>query len=246
MSEKDQLIRIGLSNREADAYLALLQLQEATVADIAKKTNESRTHLYDTLRSLISRGLVSYVVKNNIKFFHAAPPEKILDYLKEKEHSILSILPNLKAFHQIAFSKPFVEVYEDKEGMKTILNDILRTRKDWFAIGTTGKSRQILPLFFIQRFHKERIKNKIKLKTLINQTGEGVKLGEEFKTYSLTEVKYLPKTHESPMTIYIYGNKTVLLLWLAGDRPFAILIQSKEISASFKSYFNILWQTAKE
>ena len=37
MSEKEELIKIGLSNREADAYLALLQLQEATVKEVADK-----------------------------------------------------------------------------------------------------------------------------------------------------------------------------------------------------------------
>lgn len=31
-------------------------------------------------------------------------------------------------------------------------------------------------------------------------------------------------------------------MWLAGDKPFAILIESGEISKSFKSYFNLLWK----
>jgi len=242
MNEKEELIKIGLSNREVDAYWALLQLHEASATDVAVKTKESRTHIYDTLKSLITRGLVSYAIKNNVKYYYAAPPEKLLDYLKEKENSIKHILPLLQSLREPRFSKPLVEVYEDKEGMKTILNDIIRTKKDWFSIGSTGKSRQVLPLFFIQKFHKERLKNRIKLFALMNGTREGRKLGKEFETYPLTQVKFLPESHQTPMTIYIYGKKTAVFLWLAGDRPFAILIDCKEISDSFKSYHQLLWK----
>ena len=30
-------------------------------------------------------------------------------------------------------------------------------------------------------------------------------------------------------------------MWLAGDKPFAILIENEEIADSFKSYFHLLW-----
>lgn len=242
MSEKNQLLNIGLTDRESDTYLTLLQLHEAPVAEIAEKTKESRTHLYDTLRSLISKGLVSYVIKDAVKYFHAAPPEKLLDYLKEKELSILTVLPQLKELHKPKFEKPTVEVYENKEGMKTILNDIIRTKKDWFAIGSTGKGPQVLHSSFIEKFHKERIKNKIHLHVLCNPTTEGKQRGKEFKRYGLVKVKYLPKTHKSPATIYIYGNKTAIVMWLAGEKPFAILIENDEIARSFKSYFHLLWR----
>ncbi|MBI2547837.1 hypothetical protein HYW21_00650 [Candidatus Woesearchaeota archaeon] len=246
MSEKEELIKIGLTQRESDAYLTLLQLQEATVKEISDKTKESRTHLYDTLKSLIDRGLVSYAIKNNIKYFHAAPPDRLLDYLKEKETSVLRILPLLKELHKPKIKKPLVEVYEDKEGMKTILNDIIRTKKEWLALGSTGKGPHVLPLFFLERFHKERVKNNIRLKVLCNRTREGKQRGKEFLKYPLTEVKYLPKTHQSPTTVYVYGNKAAIFMWLAGDKPFAILIASPEISNSFQSYFYLLWKTSQK
>jgi len=242
MTEKDELINIGLSNREADTYLALLQLQEATVKDIAEKTKESRTHLYDTLKNLIKKGLVSYVIKNDVKYFHPAPPEKLVDYLREKESSFLAILPALLNLHQPHTKKPTVEVYEGAEGMKTILNDIIRTKQIWMAIGSTGKGPQILSPIFVERFHRDRIRNKVNLKVLCNSTAEGRSRAREFNKYGMAEVKFLPKSHQSPATIYIYGNKTAIFMWLAGgDKPFAILIENEEISKSFKSYFNLLW-----
>ena len=246
MSEKEELENAGLTTRQAEAYLTLLQLQEATVKDIADKTNESRTHLYDTLKDLIDLGLVAYVVKNNIKHFYAAPADKLIDFLKEKENSILKILPALKNYQQNSHKKPLVEVYEDKEGMKTILNDIVRAKKEWLAIGSTGQSPYVLYDFYIERFHKDRVKNKINLKVLFNDTKDARKRAEVFSKISLIEAKYLPETQQSPATIYIYGNKTAIIMWLAIGKPFAILIENEEISSSFRSYFNLLWKVAKK
>src|SRR3990167_2994588 len=89
------LTKIGLTQRESDAYLALLKLKEALASEISKKTKESRSHLYDTLKSLIEKGLVSYVIKNGKKYFRPAPPEKLLDYIQEKQKLIEESLPEL-------------------------------------------------------------------------------------------------------------------------------------------------------
>src|SRR3989344_549104 len=244
MDKKEMLIEIGLSNRQAEAYLVLLNLKEATVKDIADKTKESRTHLYDSLNMLIKKGLVAYVIKNNIKYFHPAPPEKLMDFLHEKEDALLLLLPQLKELQAKGSKKPLVEVYEDKEGMKTILNDIIRAKKEWLAIGSTGQSPYVLNEFYIEHFHKDRIKNKINLKVLFNDTGDTRKRAEVFSKISLIEAKYLPETHQSPATIYIYGDKTAIIMWLAVGKPFAILVESEEISKSFRSYFNLLWKIA--
>ena len=242
MKEKSELVEVGLSNRQAEAYLALLEMEEATVREVADKTKESRTHLYDTLKSLLDKGLISYVIKNNVKYFHAAAPEKILDYLHEKETLLLKILPTLKRLSEEKHKKPRVEIYEGQEGMKTILNDIVRTKKEWLAIGSTGGSPYVLHDFFIERFHKDRVKNKVRLKVLFNDSQDARKRARDFDKIKMIEYKFLPGTHQSPSTIYTYGNKTAIIMWIAVGKPFAILIENEEISKSFRNYFNLLWR----
>ena len=80
---------------------------------------------------------------------------------------------------------------------------------------------------------------------MFNDTGDTRKRAEVFSKISLIEAKYLPETHQSPATIYIYGDKTAIIMWLAVGKPFAILVESEEISKSFRSYFNLLWKIAK-
>lgn len=45
------------------------------------------------------------------------------------------------------------------------------------------------------------------------------------------------------MEIVFYKNKSLIVLWT--ENPVAFLIQNKEVTNSFKSYFNMLWKLAK-
>ncbi len=238
---KDILIEAGLTSRESDAYLALLELDEALVTDISKKTKENRTHLYDTLSSLLQKGLVSYVIKNGKKYFRPAPPEKIVEYLREKQRLVEENLPILKSLHKPRVEPTNIEIYEGPEGIKTVLNDVLREGKEWMCLGSTGRSPELLP-FFLEHFHKQRIKQKIPLRVIYNNDELGIKRGGEVKKQKYTQVKYMEKT--SPTTTYIYGTKVVIIHWKK-DKLIAIMIEDKEISESYKSYFDLLWKLAK-
>ena len=75
------LISLGLSKREAEVYYALLHVEDALASELSEKTKEARTNTYDTLNSLIKKGLVSYVIKNNKKHFLAADPKNLLKWM---------------------------------------------------------------------------------------------------------------------------------------------------------------------
>ena len=53
------LEEIGLSEKEAKIYLALLQVDRDTIQDLATKTGINRTTVYPVLETLQKKGLVS-------------------------------------------------------------------------------------------------------------------------------------------------------------------------------------------
>jgi len=239
--DKETLIAIGLTNREAEAYLALLQLQEALASEISSKTKESRSHIYETLGSLIEKGLASYVIKNNRKYFRPSPPEKLIEYLREKEVLAQNILPSLQVLYKPKIKKPIVEVYEGKEGIKTVLNDVLKAGKEWLCLGSTGKSSEIIP-FYLEHFHKQRIKQKIHLRVIYNDDTFGRKRGVEISKLPYSNVKYMQKL--SPTTTYIYEEKVVIISW-EKEKLLAIMITDNDISKSYKEFFEAIWKTAR-
>ncbi|MDO8740693.1 MAG: helix-turn-helix domain-containing protein [Candidatus Woesearchaeota archaeon] len=243
--ETDFLKDIGLTDNEIRVYLELLKLGEALASELSDRTNVNRTLTYQILSNLMKRGLISYVIKNNIKYFKAANPSKLLDFLKEKEINIERLIPELFKLTPPKEKKYSVELYEGKEGLKTIMNDIIRSKpKEWLDF-TSGLTVEILPEFFMDKWNKSRIKEKIKARILINNTPEGRKRGKDLEKLKFTEIRYLPEDLKSPSHIYIYGNKVGIALWVK-EFPFGVLIESEEIANRFREFFEWFWRLSKK
>ena len=136
--------------------------------------------------------------------------------------------------------KPKVEVYEGKEGVKTVFNDALKEGKEFLCFGSTGISPGIIP-YELTHFHKQRIKRKIPWRVIYNDDKFGRKRGQEASKWPYSTVKYMEKT--SPTTTYCYSNKVAIVLWIK-ERLLAIMIQDKIIANSYKDFFEILWKNA--
>ena len=65
---KDALSNLGLSERESSVYLALLELGQTTTGPLSKKSSIPNSKIYEVLNSLEEKGLVSWVLKNNLPF----------------------------------------------------------------------------------------------------------------------------------------------------------------------------------
>lgn len=240
---QETLEKTGLTKNENKVYLTLLKTGSSLVSDIARRTELHRRSTYDALDRLIEKGLVSYTIKSGKKYFQASNPDKILDLLKEKEEEIRQILPKLKEEFNREKPNVFTEVYEGKEGLKNIMELILKKKKDWLSIGSTGKGPEILP-YFLPGWHKRRIKLKIRYKCLIARTEEGKKRAKEFSKIGSVQYQFLPKNIEHPQTIWVFGDKTAIIL-VSVDYPIIFLIDNKEITQSFRDYFKFMWAKAK-
>jgi predicted transcriptional regulator len=85
----DQLRQLGLSSGEARVYISLLGLYAPSKAGlIVRESHVSYSKVYDVLRRLIEKGLVSHVMINNIKYFTAVEPYRLLDYIQRKEAEV--------------------------------------------------------------------------------------------------------------------------------------------------------------
>jgi sugar-specific transcriptional regulator TrmB len=233
MVGKEDLEAIGLSSGEAEIYLILLRLGEALGSEIARRTRISRPHVYGILDKLQDKGLVSYVVKAGKKYYKPADPEKLYDLLKEKEHIISTMMPQLKEFYAAIKPKLRIEVYEGKEGIKTVLNDIIRTGKDIIVWGASARIENIVPIE-AKRYLKQRQEKKIRARQLYAR-------GTKVLPSPLSEFKELPPEFAGPSTTTVYGNKVAIILWVVV--PTIVVIESKELAESYKDHFELMWKS---
>src|SRR3989338_8776664 len=87
MNEK-LLEEIGLTRGEIAVYTTLLKLGETTTGKIVEEAQISSGKIYEILEKLIKKGLASYIVKEKTKYFSAASPNRILDYVHEREEDL--------------------------------------------------------------------------------------------------------------------------------------------------------------
>ena len=232
---KKILERAGLSKGEIEIYLTLLKMGSSLVSKIAQETGLHRTNIYDTLEKLKEKGLVSYVIKENIKYFSASNPDKLMDYIKEREKEVASVLPELKSYMDFPRSESIVEVFKGKEGLKSVLKDILKEGKDYIVLEEEGYIQKVLPHFYPQ-FNKLMNKSKIKARVLTKDVKKIAKRNR-------MQIRSFPGFISFPSATAIYGNKIAIFVW---HEPYhAILIKSKQVSDSYRHYFNALWKHAK-
>src|SRR3989344_4373032 len=120
---------LGFSPNEIKVYLALNDHGSSKAGTVSKIAKIDRSSCYNSLKSLIEKGLVSYTSIGQVKWFQAAGPKKLLDYLKEQEEDVQEILPELDARHKASKIKGQVRLFKGLKGVRTVLQDILRTKK---------------------------------------------------------------------------------------------------------------------
>src|SRR6185369_12406710 len=98
---------IGLSDKEASVYLALVQVDNAAVLDLSKKTKLKRPTVYVILESLAKKGLVSETTVGKKTHYQAEPPERLETFvdrqkliLEENSKRLKDIIPEIKSIQR--------------------------------------------------------------------------------------------------------------------------------------------------
>lgn len=237
METKEVLKDLGLSEGEAKVYLALLRLGESQVNKIKIETKMHRTTIYDFIDKLIKKGLVSYVVKNNVKFFSASHPSNLESLIKEKKERLEEALPNLVNLAELEQKSLKVEVFEGFEGFKTVMNKILSQEKEEFL--SFGIDEEIFDKKFpnlIKSYMRKEEKAGIKERVITRKGTRFVYKNPHIK------YKYMDEKFFSPTPIGIFSNFVGFFIW----EPFSVVvIENKDLADAYRKHFELMWKIAE-
>jgi len=240
------LEKVGLTEGESKVYLALLRRGISTIGGIIKESGASNSKIYDILDRLNKKGLVGVSMINNRRNFEAKNPSIINELIKEKEKEIekvKDIIPQLEESYKYAEPVQEAEILQGNKGIKTFTEMILEKLEKgdtFYILGPQKESIESLGAYF-QEWHKRRVKKGVNCKILFNQDLK--ELAEKRKKTPLTEVRLLPENIQTPALIDIGKDYVATIVF--GERPLCIVIKNKKIADSYKSYFELLWETAK-
>jgi len=248
--EEKLLEKMGLTPGEIKVYLALLETGPTTTGAIVSRTGLQKSAVYFCLERLVEKGVVSYVIKNNRKYFEAAYPDRLLDFLEEKKRAIdrqkkelSKALPRLRALMKMGEKKLEARVYEGWKGVETAFLDAYKNTKpgeECFCFTLSSRYGGANPerlRRLITRVRRERVRRRLRLKVL--STKDSI-IGQDQAKTPFTTVRFVKGAEANPAVFNIYGENVLIVLWK--KVPVAFFVRSKELAATFKLYFDALWK----
>ncbi|OGG50919.1 hypothetical protein A2763_02670 [Candidatus Kaiserbacteria bacterium RIFCSPHIGHO2_01_FULL_54_36] len=229
---------LGLNAMQAQVYVAALELGEATMQALARKSGVNRSTIYTFIDELKARGFILEGRKHKRNVYSAAHPEALVEMQQSKVAELQRLLPELMAINNKSDKKPRVTFYEGFSGVEEVYNDQLREKKEILAYEDLEALLGELPERMSYWFPAERAKRDI----LIRSISRDVPLAREFSKRNrglLRETKFItaPKFKTD---INIYGDK-VALIDLQASSPFAVIIENHNLAETMRTVWKQLW-----
>jgi len=240
-SMEDALSLAGLGEAEAKVYLALLREGPCGAGAVIRASGMHRQLVYNALEALIDKGLVSCSLRNDVKFYEAAPPEKVSRKAAQRAKEILELLPKLGSIKPEPHAYR-VKVYEGVEGFKRVMDDVLQEGKDFRVLGFTAKGPEIAAGWW-NGWNRRRIRAGIRR---IVVAADNVRTMADVRA-PLTLARFLPPGYPAPASTVIYGkDKSLIFLPLEKKEFIGIIVESQEVQKGYRSYFDLLWKNASK
>ncbi len=232
------LEKLGLNNKEALVYEAILELGSGSGQQIAIKADLPKSTVYDVLKILSKKGLVNIYLKGKKKYFSANDPNILKEKIKQQVELMDKFLPDIQAIYNTRVVKPKIRFYEGKVGVGIVIKEILKEARELWAIGSAEEIFIKLDDYFPE-FAKKRAQKKIPLKVILRESDKA----EERKRLGLQElrqVKIIKTSIEFKSLMWLWQNKLAMIT--LGDDLMVVVIESKDIVDTWRAMFEGLWE----
>ena len=238
-SSQNVLKRLGIPEKQAEVYLACLQLGSATIQELSQASGVKRSSIYNFLEEMKSFGLVSEVRRGKKVILIAEDPRFLKNKLTETGLALEESLPELLSVYSRPGNKPRFRYYEGLAGVKKAYDDTYSHGGPLYGFGDYEKVIPALVNDYIWKFADERTKRGIKFYTIAKDGPVGRQVRRRDKT-QLRETR-LVKNLGFETEINMYAGNRVAMMSL--HEPIsAVIIEDKAICQTLLSIWKIMWQ----
>lgn len=239
------LYLMGLGKLEVKIFSASFTLGLATIPEIARASKIKRSTAYLIVAGLIDKG---YLLEEHGKYANkikSITPQELLTKLAAKERRLKRLgiefqdnINLIQSIYQSSEIRPKVVTFKGNDGLLSIWKDILTTKNEILLWTNQQTENQFFGNDNHNKFIKERLSRKIRIRVLATNTPEALEL-QKTDDKSLRITKILPPTKNLSAETYIYDNKVAILDY--NKDIIGIIIESKSISESNKAIFETVW-----
>ena len=249
MSKKDLLTalsEIGLKEKEADLYLASLELGPSSVLQLAKTSKLKRTTIYSVIDSLLAKGLMIEEHRGFKKLYSPERPEKLQSILQNKNRLLEEMLPEFAALYNFKEAESSIKFYHGLDNVKEVYESLLRDIRagEEYMIFSAMRLWYNLDPEYFQDFTERRAKLSKKLGFRIRLIVEDSPIAKEHKKVEkeLSEtIKFLSKKTSLTTNLVIIPKKVVI--HQLSDPVNAMVIENRHIVKMHQEIFEIMWNS---
>jgi sugar-specific transcriptional regulator TrmB len=230
---------------EVNLYEILLPLGDVPMAAIIKATGRHPQVVYRLVDQLASHGLAQISTKRHRKYVRAEDPKIFLQSQQEKIDRLHASLPELLALRH----KPQEAAVRIERGPEAIRSLRLRAFEElkegdtYYILSASGTRFYDSMGDAYAITEQKRITRGIRKKMLaFDSQRSTLDRNETMRTG--VQIRFLPEHFAVPSSTNIYNNITAIQIW--SKDPIVIVIESADVAASYKNYFEVLWKHGKK
>lgn len=241
----EPLINMGLNEKEARVYLALLHLNKATAYSVAIQSGLKRTTTYAVLDDLVSKGFALKIPEESKTLYLSRSPRECLAEVKEKIIEAEEALPKLLAVHKETEEEASVSYYEGMEQIQEVYKKLLNEVSGGEHFGFYGHLKDVPEV--LKKFTKELdqiyLSKKIRRRIVITDTEATQEYIKNAGSVGV-DIRAIPEElYNSNISIEMFGNKTLIF---SHKNLKATLIENSEVTNVVRQIFEIAWKTKPE
>lgn len=248
MSDLKDYAVLGLETRDIRVYETLYRLGKASLRTLAQETGLNRGTVYEVIKKLLDRGMVTFTQVGERRRYTAAEPEIITtlihdyhDRLQSLESDTQAYASRLRSGKQLQSNGYPARFFEGDEGIAAILRDVLQTVKTLEPKAYEVISSQRVSNFIYNNFRGfSRQRSKFGLYVRVISDAAAVDMAP------LSERRLLqPGQGGLDSYTLIYGDKLALISLSSTNELSGIIVTDAGIAGTQRAIFERLWQQAQ-
>lgn len=249
----ESLKNLGLNEKEAKVYLALLQLGKTTAYNVAVRSGLKKPTTYVILDQLVEKGYAFKVPRAKKQMYVAESPDVVFALVKERLLFTKDALPELMAMKKGENDKVNVAYFEGVVGAEQIYQNMFKIleekpKGEKQVVGFYAKGNRVSDELeeVFKQMNKDLAKNDIQRKAITvfhSSIIEKYLQGDLFKKYN-TELKALdPKSYGSDVSFECYADYVQIL---SQKNLQGVLIQDADIAKALRQIFEMVWELVEK
>lgn len=244
MNTTEALQNLGLTEKEARVYVALLESGQTSAYSVAQKAGLKKPTTYVILGELMQKGLVLKVPRTRKQLFVAKPPDEFFALAEERFRMARGVLPQLMA---IVKGQPKTRMlyYEGLAGMREALWYHLSEMKGQELVGFYASAKDSPQEFneLVYEYNDAVRDNGIRMRGIVPEHPSLKRWRDTDAAYNRV-VKIIPYEEYSANNSIDIGDTFVRILSFRELQ--GVIIENPDIAHSVRQIFEMVWKIRPE